>query len=250
MRVKLHGMPGVATLAPASRSRLTMPPSKAPGHMPLPWTNTTPSSSSSRPSAGRGSAGATKSAPSPTRKSRRIKLMPAAILPIAEHEIEAGVDTVAGLRGPHQQLLAKQAVAAVCRLVREIKLGGQQPSCCRLNLQVKVAGAAGIDRRHDGAEAVAALGVGVLVAAQSETRVVVVAGVVGLPQVEQRMRHRLAGRVEHEAGELDRAALHAGLDQVGALGRARLEERPFGLARRRLVAVMAGGRGGEPALAP
>src|SRR5258708_3065437 len=133
-------MPGVATLAPASRSRLTMPPSKAPGPMPLPWTNTTPSSSSSRPSAGRGSAGATASAPSPTRKSRRIKLMPAAILPIVEHEIEAGVDTVAGLRGPHQQLLAKQAVAAVRRLVREIKLRGQPPSCFRVYLQLEAGG--------------------------------------------------------------------------------------------------------------
>src|ERR1700716_2076140 len=243
-------MPGVAPLAPASRSRLTMPPSKAPGHMPLPWTNTTPSSLRSTLSAGRGSTDATESAPSPTRKSRRIKLMPAMILPVVEHEIEAGVDTIAGLRGPHQQLLAKQAVAAVRRLVREIKLRGQQPSCRRLNLQVKVAGAAGIDRRHDGAEAVASLGVGVLMAAQPEAGVVVVAGVVGLPQVEQRMGHGLAGRVEHEAGELDRAALHAGLDQVGALGRARLEERPFGLARRRLVAIMAGGRGGEPGLPP
>src|SRR5712671_32605 len=243
-------MPGVATLAPASRSRLTMPPSKAPGHMPLPWTNTTPSSPNSRPSAGRGSAGATASAPSPTRNSRRIKLMPAAILPVVEHEIEAGVDTVAGLRGPHQQLLAKQAVAAVRRLVREIELRGQQPSGRRLNLQVKVARAAGIDRRHDGAEAVASLGVGVLVAAQAEAGVVVVAGVVGLPQVEQRMGHRPAGRIEHEAGELDRTTLHAGLDQVGALGRARLEERAFGLARRRLVAVMAGRRGGEAALPP
>src|ERR1700704_1475136 len=170
-------MPGVATLAPASRSRLTMPPSKAPGHIPLPWTNTTPSSLSSRLSAARGSAGATKSAPSPTRKSRRIKLMPAMILPTVEHEIEAGVDTVAGLRGPHQQLLAKQAVAAVRRFVGEIKLRGQQPSCRRLNLQVKMAGAAGIERRHHGAEAVASLGIGVLVAGQAEAGVVIVAGV-------------------------------------------------------------------------
>src|SRR3977135_1413524 len=235
-------MPGVATLAPASRSRLTMPPSKAPGHMPLPWTNTTPSSLSSRLRAGRGDADATKRAPSPTRKSRRIKFMPAMILPIVEHEIEAGVEPVAGLRGPHHQFLAEQAGAAVRRLLREIELLGQQASCRRLNLQVKVAGAAGIDRRHDGAEAVASLGVGVLVAAQAEAGVVVVAGVVGLPQVEQRMRHGPAGRVAHEAGELDRAALHAGLDQVGALGRARLEERPFGLARRR--APPRPGRGG------
>src|SRR3981189_3502209 len=237
-------MPGVATLAPASRSRLTMPPSKAPGHMPLPWTNTTPSSLSSRLRAARGDADATMSAPSPTRKSRRIKLMPATILAIVEHEIEAGVDTVAGRRGPHQQLLAKQAVAAVRRLGREIKLRGQQPSCRRLNLQVKVAGAAGIDRRHDGAEAVASLGVGVLVAAQAEAGVVVVAGVVGLPQVEQRMGHGLAGRVEHEAGELDRAALHAGLDQVGALGRAGLSKRALAAGRGRLPSALGGRAGG------
>src|SRR5258705_4584269 len=165
-------MPGVATLAPASRSRLTMPPSKAPGHMPLPWTNTTPRSPSSRPSAGRGSAGATESAPSPTRKSRRIKLMPAAILPIVEHEIEAGVDAVAGLRGPHQQLLAKQAVAAVRRLVREIKLRGQQPSCCRLNLQVKVAGGGGGEPPRPGGGEGGGAGAGGVVGARTEKTVV------------------------------------------------------------------------------
>src|SRR6476660_8549483 len=128
MRVKLHGMPGVATLAPASRSRLTRPPSKAPGHMPLPWTNTTPSSVKSRLSAGRGSAHATRSAPSPTIKRRRIRLMRARILAMVEHEIEPGVEFAVHLRDPHQQLLAKQAVAAVHRLVREIELRGQQPS--------------------------------------------------------------------------------------------------------------------------
>jgi hypothetical protein len=78
--------------------------------------------------------------------------------------------------------------------------------------------------------------------AQAEAGIVVFAFVIGLPQVDQRARHGAARPRQNKADELDRLARHAGLDQLGALGRGRLEERPLGLAQCRGVAVMAFGR--------
>src|SRR4051812_12288666 len=55
-----------------------------------------------------------------------------------------------------------------------------------------------------------------------------------MPEVEQRMRDRLAVGAEHATRDEERCRLS--FHQHVALGRLRLEERPFGLARRRLAA--------------
>src|SRR5215467_5368862 len=164
------------------------------------------------------------------------------------NEVEAPLEILAGARHPHDEFAAEEAVAPVHRLVGKIELRGEHPRARLLNLDVEVPRAADVERRHDRAEAVASLRVGEDVAAQPEASVVVVAVVVGMQQVDQRMCERLAAAIEHLPGEDDRAALDARLDQIGALGRARLEERPLGLGTRRLVAVVAGRR--ERRLAP
>ena len=82
-----------------------------------------------------------------------------------------------------------------------------------------------------------------LVAAAPEPFVVVLPVVVGVPEVEQRARERPAIVPEHAPGDLDARARHARLDERGALRRARLEEWPLGLGRRRLIVVAAVRRG-------
>src|SRR5215467_7550727 len=55
-----------------------------------------------------------------------MTLLSAGPLADVEHEIEARGKAVAGLGHAHHELAAKEAVAAVHRLVREIELGGEQ----------------------------------------------------------------------------------------------------------------------------
>ena len=88
--------------------------------------------------------------------------------------------------------------------------------------------------RHDGLEPIAPLAVGVLVAAIAKALVVVVAVLVGVPEIEQRVGYRFALRGHDDAGN-DQTRL-AVLDQRNALRRARFEERPGGLRRRLLAA--------------
>src|SRR5262245_7383774 len=158
-------------------------------------------------------------------------------LPHVEHEVEASGETAAGLGDLHQKLTAEQAIAAVLGLARKVELRGEQSAPGRLYLDVVVARAALVGRRHDREKAVASLSVGKLVPAQAEARIVIITGVIGVPEINQRARQWPARTCEHEAGKLDRLPLDAGLAQVEALRRARLEERPLGLAQCRLVAT-------------
>src|SRR5262252_7162463 len=99
-----------------------------------------------------------------------------------EHEIEPCGEGALGLGHAHLQLAAEQSVATVHRLVRKIELGGEHALLRRLHLDVIVAGAAGIERRQDGAQAVAALGIGEQVSAIAKAGVVVLAALVGMPE--------------------------------------------------------------------
>src|SRR5688572_30639296 len=63
-----------------------------------------------------------------------------------------------------------------------------------------------------------------------------------MPNVDQRAGDWPAPAGEHESAQLDGASGGAGLAQVAALWRVRLEERALGLAHGRLVAVAAGRR--------
>jgi hypothetical protein len=74
------------------------------------------------------------------------------VLTDIEHEIELASETVADVRYPHQQFALKQAITQVRWLVGEIELRGEQAAARRLNLDVIVPCAAGIELRHDGSE--------------------------------------------------------------------------------------------------
>src|SRR5215467_9526429 len=156
-----------------------------------------------------------------------------------EHEIEPRGEAVPGLGHSHQELAAKEAIAPVHRLVRKIELGREQALLRRLHLDVVVAGAAGVERRQDGAEAVAALHIGEHVSAIAKAGIVVFAALVGVPQVDERLRHRPAGAAEDLAIELDQPRLAGGVDEIGTLRRTRLEKRALGLADGRRIAVVA-----------
>src|SRR5712691_11382327 len=156
-----------------------------------------------------------------------------------EHEIEARGEAVAGLGHAHHELAAEEAVAAVHRLVREIELSGEHRPFRRLHLDVVVAGAAGVERRQDRAEPVAALGVGEQVPAIAKARGVVFAALVRVPEIDERPFDRPARAREHEPADLDEPRAGVRLEEVGALRRARLEIGALALAHRRLVAVVA-----------
>src|SRR5262249_48705880 len=87
---------------------------------------------------------------------------------------------------------------------RKQNMGGGPPPLRRLNLDVVVAGASGVERRQDRAQAVAAVGVGKQMPAIAKADVVIVAALVGMPEVEESARDRLAGARENLPAELDR----------------------------------------------
>src|SRR5262245_22704991 len=156
-----------------------------------------------------------------------------------EHKIEPRDEPIAGLGHSHHQFAAEQSVAAVHRLVWKIELGGEHALLRRLQLDVIVAGAAGIERRQDGAQAVAALGIGEQMPAIAKAGVVVLAALVGMPEVEERLRDRPAGARQNLPAELNPARRAAMLDELGAQRRTGLEIRPLGLPHGRLIAVVA-----------
>ena len=116
-----------------------------------------------------------------------------------DHEIEPTQSALVDSGEPHQQSLVEEAVAAISRLVREIELGCQNRPPGALNLEMNVSCAAGVEARHDGGEPPAAIGVGELVAPQSETSIVVSASLVGLPELYKRARYWLAFDIQDEA---------------------------------------------------
>src|SRR5262249_47502320 len=156
-----------------------------------------------------------------------------------EHKIEPRGEPIAGLGRSHHQLAAEESVAAVHWLVRKIELSGEHALLRRLHLDVVVACAAGIEGRQDGAQAVAALGIGEQVSAIAKAGVVVLAALVGMPEVEERLRDRPAGARQNLPAELNPARRAAKLDELGAQRRTGLEIRPLGLPHGRLIAVVA-----------
>ena len=82
-----------------------------------------------------------------------------------------------------------------------------------------VAGAAGVERGQNGAEAVAALGIGEQVPAIAESGIVVRAVLVGVPEIDERARKRAAGASENLSAQFDQPRLAVRLDEIGALGR-------------------------------
>src|SRR5262249_61163237 len=111
--------------------------------------------------------------------------------------------------------------------VRKIELSGEHALLRRLHLDVVVAGAAGKERGQDGAQAVAAVGIGEQMPAIGKAGVVVLAALVGMPEVEERLRDRPAGAGQNLPAELDSPRRAVRLDEIGAQRRTGLEIRPL-----------------------
>src|SRR5262249_33175534 len=77
-------------------------------------------------------------------------------------------------------------------------------------------GAAGVERRQDGAQAVAALGVREQMPAIAKAGIVVLATFVGMPEIEERLRDRPAGARENLPAELDQPCRAVRLDEISA----------------------------------
>jgi hypothetical protein len=77
---------------------------------------------------------------------------------------------------------------------------------------------------------------------QSEAGVVVGAGLIGLPDLNQRFRHRAAIPVEHQPGNDHSLAARPVGREVALQRRIRLEVWPFGLRDRRAGIIAARGR--------
>src|SRR5258706_219176 len=83
------------------------------------------------------------------------------------------------------------------QLAGEVELGGEHAAVPGLDAHVDVPRAAGVEPRHDGRELIASFRVGELVAPWPEPRIVVLAMVVCVPEVEQRPGERLAAPPEN-----------------------------------------------------
>jgi hypothetical protein len=162
------------------------------------------------------------------------------ILTDIEHEIELASETVADVRYPHQQFVLKQAITQVRWLVGEIELRGEQAAARRLNLDVIVPCAAGIELRHDGAKAKSAVEPGGDMATISETDIVVFALVISMPEIDHRAAKRATASRQHKARKFERTAPSAGLAEVTALRRSWLEKRPLSLTDGRFIAIATG----------
>ena len=112
-----------------------------------------------------------------------------------------------------------------------------------MNLDVIVPRAAGVERWHDGAKAERTVGPGDDMATISETDVVVLAFVIGMPEIDHRSAKRAAASRQHKARKFEPMASSARLAQVTALRRSRLEKRPLRLADGRFIAITTGRRG-------
>jgi hypothetical protein len=102
---------------------------------------------------------------------------------------------------PGLSILHHQRAIRAARFARKIELGGKQLAALLLQLDVDVARPAHVRRRQVGLEAVAALRIGAHQRAVAVTRVVVLAVVVGVPEVERHVGERLAVRAAHHAAQ-------------------------------------------------
>lgn len=95
----------------------------------------------------------------------------------------------------------KQPVSRVLRLFGKIKLGGEDAAAGTLDLEMEMAGTAGIEGRHDGVKPPPPLRVGELMTSQPEPHAVVVAVFVRMPDLDEAAGEWPAAIVEHEPGD-------------------------------------------------
>src|SRR4029078_606295 len=104
---------------------------------------------------------------------------------------------------------------------------------------------AGIDCRHDRAEAKSAIGPGGDMTTISEAGVIVLTLVVRMPEINHGAAKRTAASRQDKSGKFERPAASAGLVKVAALRRFRLEERSLTLTDCRFIAIVTGGGRGS-----
>src|SRR3954451_5740186 len=93
-------------------------------------------------------------------------LMRATIRLSPKHEADLRPPAASGAADVHEQRAVEDRVGAIARLAGEVELRRQDLAVRALDLDVDVAGPAGIEAGHDRAQRVAGAGVGELVAAQ------------------------------------------------------------------------------------
>src|SRR5205085_1081558 len=102
-----------------------------------------------------------------------------------------------------------------------------------------VTGAARIDRRQDGAEAIAARSIGKEVSAIPKAGIVVFAAFIGVPQLDEGSLDGPARARQHLTVDLNQLPFAVRLDKIGALRRTWFEIWPFRLSHSRFLAIMA-----------
>ena len=80
------------------------------------------------------------------------------------------------------------------RFAGKVELRGEHAAARRLHLDMKVTCPSFVGRRHNSEKVIAAGSVRELMAAQPETGVVIDSPAISLPEIDERVFHRLPGR--------------------------------------------------------
>src|SRR5262249_41943526 len=137
------------------------------------------------------------------------------------------------------QSSVEQAVAAVQRFAWKIELGCEDATTGLLDLDVIVAGSAGIGSRHNGGEPPATSFIRVLITPQPVTRGVICTRVVVMPHLHERLWHRPAPRIKHKSANTHPFAPRGVSGEVALERAVGFEIRPFGLGERVIAPSMA-----------
>src|SRR4029453_3420283 len=97
----------------------------------------------------------------------RVSLVKSVIASGSQDEVERRRLALGAVPHAQDELALEDRIARVGRLAGEVELRRQHRPLRRLHLQVKVAGPPGVDAGHDRLQAIAALVVGELMAAQA-----------------------------------------------------------------------------------
>jgi hypothetical protein len=156
--------------------------------------------------------------------------------PHRQHHIEPRRQRTIRRGDPHHQLAVKEIRRLGSPSRQGNRTGWSAPAGSAPGPSRDSPGPAGVEAGHDGAEGVAPFRVGKDVSTRAEPLVVVLASVVGPPQVHQGTGDGPAGARQHRAGKLHRPPAIPG-SRRSLRG---LKKGPLGLMNGRLVPVMTG----------
>src|ERR1700746_3650055 len=116
----------------------------------------------------------------------------------------------------------------------------------RLNFDMVVPGAAGIERRHDSVKAERTVQFGDHMATIAKADIVVFAILIGMPEINHRSPNRTTTLGQHIAQKFKRLALGGRLTKITSLRRFGLEDRPLRLGGGRFIAIATVRRARKP----